>query len=159
MLFRSGFGEFAVHRMLLPGQLDRLRELVPGVATQQAYVQERIRRLAPGADADGQLDLAEREAWLGRVWNVVKDLPPSFNSLKAHVLHGRLQLDRSRGVWDRARFVEYLKLPRPFPWVSPRLLRESDGGRHPVDVHAGFGELGMGLPPVSVEEQIGRSHV
>ncbi len=151
-----GYGEFAVHRMLLPGQLDRLRELVPGVATQQAYVQERIRRLAPGADADGQLDLAEREAWLGRVWDVVKGLPASFNSLKAHVLHGRLQLDRSRGVWDRARFVEYLKLPRPFPWVSPRLLRESDGGRHPVDVHAGFGELGMGLPPVSVEEPLVR---
>ena len=151
-----GFGEFEVHRMLLPGQLDRLRELAPVVATQDAYVHERIRRLAPGADVDGELDPAEREAWLGRVWALAKDLPPRFNTLKAHVLHGRLQLDRARGTWDRARFVEYLKLPRPFPWVSPRLLQESDGGRHPVDVNAAFGELALGLPPVSAEEPLVR---
>ena len=147
-----GFGEFEVHRMLLPGQLDRLRELAPVVATQDAYVHERIRRLAPGADADRDMDLGEREAWLGRVWDSVQGLPQRFNSLKAHVLHGRLQLDRQRGVWDRARFVEYLKLPRPLPHVSRRLLQGTEGGRHLVDVTAGFGDLGLGLPPVANEE-------
>lgn len=151
-----GFGELGVHRMLLPGQLDRLRELVPGVATQAAYVHERLRRLAPGEDADTALDLGEREAWLGRMWDVVKGLPPSFNSLKAHVLHGRLQLDRARGVWDRARFVEYLRLPRPLPHVSPRLLQESDGGRHPVDVTATYGDLALGIPAVQGEEPLVR---
>jgi len=154
-----GLGEFGIHRKLLVDQLDRLRELVPALAVQEAYVHERIRRLAPGADADGEYDPVEREAWLGRLWEYVKTLPPTFNTLKAHVLHGRLQFDRTRGVRDRARFIEYLKLPRPLPYVSPRMLQESDGGRFPVDVNAGFEGLGLGLPPVGLDEALVRDYL
>lgn len=154
-----GFGEFGIHRALLVDQLDRLRELVPAVATQQAYVQERIRRLAPGGDADWETDPAERTAWLDRLWEGVKGLPPSFNSLKAHVLHARLKFDRSRGVYDRARFVEYLKLPRRQPYMSPKYLEQADGGRHPADLNARFDELGLGLPPVGSDEGLVRDYL
>lgn len=151
-----GFGEFAIHRALLPDQLTRLRELVPQLANNTAYEYAHIRKLAPGADADAEFDPAQREAWLTRLWERVQGLSPAFNSLKAHVLHARLQFDRSRGIYDRARFTEYLKLPRPLPYVSPKYLQESTGGRFHVDVNATFPELELGLPPVGSDEALVR---
>ncbi len=154
-----GFGEFAIHGALLPGQLDRLRELVPAVAGQQAYVFARIRKLAPGADADAQHDPAEREAWLGRIWEYVRTLPPSFNSLKAHVLHARLRHDLARGIHDRERFVEYLRLPRPVPYMNPKYLEQADVARNAVDLDAAYDDLRIGLPPVHDDEPLVREFV
>jgi hypothetical protein len=67
----------------------------------------------PSADADVEFDPQEREAWLDRVWAYSKNLGPVFNTLKAHILYARLQHDRTRGIYDKTRFIEYLKLPRP----------------------------------------------
>jgi len=154
-----GFGEFPIHGALLVDQLDRLRELVPAVASQKAYVDTRIRKLAAGADADAEYDPVEREAWLTRLWDHAKSLPPAFNSLKAHILHARLQFDRTRGVYDRERFLEYLKLPRPLPYMNPRFLEQVGGGRNAVDVNARFEDLRLGLPPVGSDEALVREYV
>ncbi len=154
-----GFGEFGIHGALLPDQLDRLRELAPVVTNQQAYVHARIRKLAAGADADPEFDPVEREAWLTRVWDYVRTLPPAFNSLKAHILHARLQFDRTRGVYDRARFMEYLKLPRAMPYMNPKYLEQVDGGRRGADLNARFEDLRLGLPPVGSDEVLVREFV
>jgi len=154
-----GFGEFAIHRALLPAQLDQLKEQVPSVAVQQAYVHTRVRKLAPGADADGEFDPTEREAWLTRLWDYLKPLPPAFNSLKAHVLHARLQFDRTRGVYDRARFLEYLKLPRPVSYMNPKYLEQTEAGRYGADLNARFEDLRLGLPPVGPDEALVREYV
>lgn len=154
-----GFGEFAIHRALLPTQLDQLKDLVPALAVQQAYVHARVRKLAPGADADGEFDPIEREAWLTRLWDYLKSLPPAFNSLKAHVLHARLQFDRTRGVYDRSRFLEYLKLPRPMPYMNPKYLEQTEAGRYGVDLNARFEDLRLGLPSVGSDEALVREFV
>ena len=41
-----GFGEFNIHRALLPEQLDALAKLVPGLSTQQAFVFAKLHKLA-----------------------------------------------------------------------------------------------------------------
>lgn len=149
-----GFGEFPIHGLLLPDQLDALLKAVPAVGSQQKFVQARLRKLAPGADVDAEWDPVEREAWLGRLWAVAQPLPPAFNSLKAHILHARLRFDHSRGVHDRARFIEYLRLPRPMPYVNPRLLEQAGGRNQTVDLNARFDQLP--LPPISSDQSLVR---
>jgi hypothetical protein len=133
-----GFGEFQIHRALLPEQLDALQKALPALGSQPAFVMARLRGLSPGADADAGRDPAEREAWLERIGGVARGLPASFNSLKAHVLVARLRHDRTRGVYDRERFLEYLRLPRPAPYLSPRWLETSQADRHAADLNATF---------------------
>ena len=120
----QGFGEFNIHRALLPEQLDQLVKALPALATNDAFVQTRLRKLAPSEDVDIAFDPAEREAWLERLWTYAKSLPPAFNSLKAQILYQRLDHDRSKGVYDQARFLEYLKLPRGFGYVNPKWLEK-----------------------------------
>lgn len=154
-----GFGEFGIHRALLPAQLEQLLERVPSLAQQSPFVFARLRKLAPGADADGGYDPTEREAWLGRIWEAVRGLSPAFNSLKAHVLYARLQHDRTRGVYDRARFLEYLKLPRPLPYMNPRYLQTAGISRFPVDLNQDFSELQLGAPAIGSDEALVREFV
>jgi hypothetical protein len=154
-----GFGEFGIHRALLPAQLEELQKLVPALAQQPPFVFAKLRKLAPGADADAGHDPVEREAWLTRVWEAVKPLPASFNSLKAHVLYARLQHDRTRGVYDRPRFLEYLKLPRPLPYMNPRYLETAEVGRFPVNLGEDFSELQLGAPAIGSDEALVREFV
>ncbi|MFM8878157.1 MAG: hypothetical protein ACKOKG_03320, partial [Verrucomicrobiota bacterium] len=151
-----GFGEFPIHRALLPAQLDALEKESPALGAQRAFVEARIRRLAPGADASVLIDPVEREAWLERLATYVRGLPAGFNSLKAHVLFARLQHDRTRGVYDRARFLEYLKLPRPAGYMSPRYLESVQADRVGADLNATFPETGLALPPIGTDEPLVR---
>ncbi len=153
------FGQLPAHRLLLPEQLDALAKLVPAIAEQSAFVFAKLRKLAPGADADAELDPAEREAWLDRQWAYVKTLPASFNSLKAHVLYARLQHDRSRGVYDKARFLEYLKLPRSVPYMNPKYLGDATLARNTVDLNANFDGAGLGIPPIRTDEALVRDYL
>jgi hypothetical protein len=120
----QNFGEFNIHRALLPEQLDQLLKAIPALATNDAFVQTRLRKLAPSEDVDVAFDPAEREAWLERLWAYVKPLPSAFNTLKAQILYQRLDHDRSKGVYDQARFLDYLKLPRGFSYVNPKWLEK-----------------------------------
>jgi hypothetical protein len=119
-----GFGEFGIHRALLPTQLEALVKAIPALATNSASVETRLRKLAPSADVDVAFDPAAREAWLERLWGYAKSLPPAFNTHKAQILYQRLDHDRKKGVYDAARFLDYLKLPRALSYVNPRWLEK-----------------------------------
>lgn len=121
----SAFGSFPIHAALTLEQLDALLKLMPDLGRTPKFVHLRLRKLAPSQEVNLDDDPAEREAWLDRLWTYAQTLPPTFNTLKSRVLHLRLQHDRSRGVYDQARFLEYLKLPRQQVYVSPRLLEET----------------------------------
>ncbi len=131
-----GFGEYPIHKLLLPEQLDQLAKQLPGLLDSQEFVFTRLRKFLPNADVDIEFDLAEREAWLERAWGYAKNLSQSFNTLKAHILHARLLLDRSRGVYDKARFLEYLKLPRRAGYMRPEYLDRGSRGDHAIDLNA-----------------------
>ncbi len=151
-----GFGEFEIHRALLPEQLDDLAKRVPSLIENQRFVAARLRKLAPSADADGEFDPAEREAWLERLWAYAKHLSPSFNTLKAHILFQRLQLDRTRGIYDKARFLEYLKLPRRTNYVNPEYLRRGELAAQAVDFNADLSEALVIAPPIRSDEALVR---
>jgi hypothetical protein len=157
--FSRGFGEFEIHRLLLPEQLDELARLHPALANHPEYVNTRLRQLQPSPDTDWTRDRAAREAYLTRLWDAVKGLNPSFNSLKAHVLYQRLQHHHRLGDYPRELFLEYLKLPRHLPYVEPRYIQQDpDRLRFPVDLNADFRPV-TACPPIAADEPLVRDYL
>lgn len=154
----NGFGEFPIHRALLPEQLDVLVKAKPALATAEAFVFTKVRKLAPGADADVEFDAAQREAWLTRVWDYVKTLPPAFNTLKAHTLYLRLDHDRKRGIYDAARFLEYLKLPRHVGYIHPKWLERAIEKAPACDLNANLSEPLLASRPIGNDEPLAREY-
>jgi len=139
-----------------PEQLDALAKLVPTLSGYRPFVFAKMRKLAPSADADVEFDDAEREAWLERLWAYVKTLPPAFNTEKSHVLYMRLDHDRKKGVYDAARFPEYLKFPRSYGYVNPKWI-EAQRDRQPVsDLNADLAEALPHHRPIGNDEALVR---
>lgn len=154
-----GFGEFEIHRAMLPEQLDELARRMPALYGNEQFVYARLRKLSPSADADAEFDPAEREAWLDRLWAYAKNLSGSFNSLKAEILLHRLEHDRAGGIYDRARFQEYLQLPRRSPYTNSDFLRRAELTSQAADLHANFWR-GLGiLPAVRSDEELVRDYL
>ena len=151
-----GFGEFSIHKLLLPEQLDELARRVPTLAENQAFVFARLKKLLPGADVDAEFDPAEREAWLDRAWAYAAKLSPAFNTLKAQILYQRLLFDRTRGVYDKARFLDYLKLPRRAGYMNPRYIDQPELARYPVNLSANPAEPLAGLGPIGSDDWLVR---
>ncbi len=151
-----GFGEFPIHAALLSDQLDDLAKRIPALLDNHAFVQARLRKLMPGADVDVQSNPAEHEAWLDRLWAYAKNLSPSFNTFKGHILFQRLQFDRSRGNYDKERFLEYLKLPRNASYVSPAYLKKA--GPQLVDMNADLSEV-LIAPPIGDDQWLVREYL
>ncbi len=155
----QGFGEFNIHRALLPAQLDTLVKAIPALATREAFVHTRLRKLAPSPDVDVAFDPAEREAWLERIWTYAKTLPPAFNTLKAQILYQRLDHDRAKGVYDQARFIEYLKLPRSFGYVNPKWLEKRSQASDPqCDLNADLSAGLLAHRPIITDEPLVREY-
>ncbi len=153
-----GFGEFAIHRNLLPEQLDELLGLKPDLIKNTAFVHTKIRKLHPNADVNWQTNSEEREAYLTRVWNFTKDLDPVFNSLKAHSLYQLLDHYRRQGEYPRDLFLNYIALPRRLNYVEPEYLRETLRARHPVDLNADFQTV-TACPPIRNDEPLVREYL
>ena len=155
----EGFGEFEIHKALLPEQLDELVARMPALLNDEKFVFTRLRKLAPGADTDLENDPAEHEAWLDRVWAYARKLSPSFNTLKAQVLYRRLLFDRTRGIHDRARFLEYLKLPRQADYVRPEYLERAGAAENLVDLSADLSEPLLSAVPILSDEWLVREYL
>ena len=114
----GGFGSHKIHAQLLLSQLDECLELKPDLLKDTKFINAYLTKLRPDADVDWEHDPQERKAYYERMWAFVKRLPASQNSLKAHVLFHRLAYDRSEGVYDKALFMEYIKLPRNVAYIN-----------------------------------------
>ncbi len=135
----GGFGSLPIHRRLLTEQLEQLAARRPELLGVEAFVETMLARLHPGPDVDWEHDRAEHEAYLERMWGFVQGLPPSHNPLKAHILYHRLELDRRHGVYDRARLMEYIALPRQVPYANDAYLRGFDRrGDQPFSIGQDF---------------------
>ena len=163
-----GFGEFPIHRALTLAQLDELRRLraaQPGVDAAEAdlgrheqFVMTYLGKLRPGGDDDAGRDPAARDAWLARAWAFAAPLGDPFNSLKAHLLYQRLDLARSRGVYDAAAFLEYVKLPRQVFYVNPVWQRDPQRWQFPADLAADFAAVSH-RPPIGSDEPLVRDYL
>ncbi|MFN0128566.1 MAG: hypothetical protein ACKV19_17985 [Verrucomicrobiales bacterium] len=163
-----GFGEFPIHAALTLAQLDELRRLRASQesvdpAARELHRNERfvltyLGKLQPSADADLDRDPVVREAWLARAWSFVSGLDPAFNSLKAHILYQRLDLARTRGQYDAALFLEYVKLPRQVHYISPVWQRDQQAWAHPADLAADFSAITK-RPPIGSDEGLVRDYL
>lgn len=149
----GGFGSHPVHRLLTLEQLNELSRLVPDLLKLEGFVQTWLSRLQPGPDVEWEHDLEARQAYLERLLGFVLPLAPAFNSLKAHVLYHRLDLDRRRGVVDRDRVVAYLQLPRQTGYAAPEWLRQHRD--HVANLHTDFRAATL-LPAVADDEPLVR---
>ncbi len=151
----GGFGCHTIHGNLLLSQLEECRRLMPELINDSTFIEAVVRKLQPSADVDWRHDRSEKEAYLGRLWKFVADLPPAHNSLKAHVLYHWLAHERSQGVYDKARFLSYLKLPRPTGYMNQNYLERREMRDWPVDLHANFHHLTQ-LPVIGDDEPLVR---
>ena len=122
----GGFGSHSIHSQLLLSQMDYLIRKSPGLLSNQNFVNAYLTKLQPEPGVDLRFDREERNAHLRRLWSFASTLPPAFNSLKACVLYHRLTLEREEGRYDRALFMEYLKLPRQVFYINPDYLRSQE---------------------------------
>jgi hypothetical protein len=154
----QGFGTFPIHRQLTRAQLEELLRLRPDLLNHAAFVQTWISKLHPSADADWRHDPGQMSAYLDRLWSFVSRLSPVHNALKAHVLYQRLVFDRSQGVFNKDRFLDYLQLPRRQPYMAKALLERDEAQRFPADLTADFSASTL-LPIVGTDEELVRSYL
>ena len=106
-----------------------------------------------------RVDPAAREEYLEAAWKFVSGLPPSFNSLKAHVLYQRLAHDRATGNINAARFLTYVKLPRNASYIRPEWRKELGGDwKYAADCGRDYRPV-TGLPPIGGDEALVRNYL
>lgn len=152
-----GFGSIMIHGQLTLAQMDELLQKKPDLRNHVTFVNAYLAKLAPADEIDLETDLTARQAYFERVWEFVKTLDPVHNSLKANVLYGRLLLDQKQGLYDEARFMEYVKLPRDVYYVTDEVLRALPRGDHLARLGQKFGLLQ--LPAVANEEPLVRDYL
>lgn len=153
-----GFGSLDIHRMLLSIQLDQCLQLDPTLIDNLNFVTTYLSKLRPRPDDDWRHNPKVRRAYLDRLWNFARDLPPVHNSIKASILYRRLEFDRSQGKYDTARFMAYIKLPRRVAYIEPRHMKRNASRRYPVNLNADYsGHILM--PPIRHDEPLVRSYL
>lgn len=156
--YSKPFGSMAIHQQLLQEQLDDCLRLKPALLNEQNFINAYVAKLRPNDDVDESYELDEYEAYLDRLWRFVSRLAPVHNSLKTHVLYHRLVHDRSRGIYDKDRFVAYIRLPRNVPYIAPQLLQLEENRRFAADLNADFQGITF-LPPVRNDEPLVQSYL
>jgi hypothetical protein len=150
-----GFGAHPIHRLLTQAQMDELLQKQPVLRNESAFVNAYLAKLAPENEVNLDTDTAAREAHLDRIWSFVKTLDPVQNTLKATVLYNRLRHDQHKGVYDRDRFMEYVKLPRDVHYLRDEIRRQLPRGDYLARMGQDFRLVS--LPPIVNEEPLVRS--
>ncbi|MFK7817913.1 MAG: hypothetical protein AB8G99_04300, partial [Planctomycetaceae bacterium] len=154
----GGFGSHGIHSQLLLSQLQKCAQLMPELLANNAFVQEWVKRLRPNNDIDMRLNQDERSAYLVRLWDFVKTLPPNQNSLKAHVLYQQLVFDAQQGRYDKSVFMQYLKLPRRVEYIDSDYMKREANRRHVCDLNANF-KAYTTMPSVGNDEALVRDYL
>jgi hypothetical protein len=154
----GGFGSLPIHDNLLLNQMEALAKGQPELKNSARFIHKWLEKLQPSAEVNLFTNSAAREAWLERAWTFVKDLPPSFNSLKAHLLYHRLKHDWEAGTPSLERFLSYLKLPRNTPQVSSAFKRDESLFADPCNLSESF-EPTTKLPTVENDETLVRNYL
>ncbi|HUG70756.1 MAG TPA: hypothetical protein VMM76_23605, partial [Pirellulaceae bacterium] len=155
--YSQPFGSLVIQQRLLTEQLDECLRLKPDLLNQTNFVNAYLSKLHPSADVDWQHETEEYDAYLDRLWQFVSRLAPVHNSLKTHVLFHRLTFDRARGVYDKDRFMTYIRLPRNVSYIEPKFLQQGENRRYAADLNANYEAFTL-LPPVRNDEPLVRSY-
>ena len=153
-----GFGSIEIHRKLLLNQLEDLLRLIPDLLNTAEFVNVYLTNLQPSADVDWPRDAAAREAYLDRLEAFVTRLNASHNSLKAHVLHHRLVHDRGQAMYDKARFMNYIQLPRDAVYMKRDYVQRRDVRPFAANLGQDF-QKQTRLPVIGTDEPLVRSYL
>ncbi|MGN6109587.1 MAG: hypothetical protein ACTHU0_31050, partial [Kofleriaceae bacterium] len=152
----GGFGSLAAHAQLTVDQLHAIAAQLPDLRGQQKWVAAVVRRMRPPERVDLEGDLDARGAFLDELWRFVGELPPSNNTLKAHVAWHLLDTRRRRGLAVDPDLLEaYLALPRVAPY-APRDRIDAVRPQEIAELGANLGET-TGLPPANPDEELVRA--
>ncbi len=154
----QGFGAYPIHSLMTLTQLEDLLKLKPELLNQTPFVNAYVPKLHPGADDDWKRDRTLTKTYLERLQLFVDRLAPSHNALKAHVLYHRLAFDRAQGLFDKDRFLTYLKLPRHQPYMAPKWLERNESQQFPADLNADYTPITL-LPRIGTDEELVRSYL
>ncbi len=150
-----GFGSLAVHGQLTLAQLDELCAAMPELRRDARWIDAVLTRLRP-AELDWRAAPAIAAAYFDRLWAFVSGLEPAWTALKAHVLYHRLDHDRRHGLYDRARFIAYLALPRARGYARQAWLRRLDSA---MIAQPGAAFAATDLAPVGDDEPLVRDYL
>jgi len=150
-----GFGSLTIHRLLTLAQMEELLQKMPVLRNESDFVTALLSKLAPDNEVDLDTDAVARQAYYERSWNFVKTLDPVHNSLKASVLYNRLSHDMGQGVYDRTRFMEYIKLPRDVYYLRQEYRQQVPRGDYFAQLTKDYKLIA--LPPVFNEEPLVRN--
>ncbi|MEL7497789.1 MAG: hypothetical protein AAFN77_09280 [Planctomycetota bacterium] len=134
------FSSFRIHQLLTIEQLDQLAAKRPRLKSETGFVYNYLSKLVPSNDVNWMVDREERRQYLERLWAYVEPLQPSFNSLKANVLYQRLQFDAQEEIYDRERFMTYLKLPRNIHYVNPEYIKSIRSRNQIVQLNSDYSQ-------------------
>jgi len=154
----QSFGAYRVERLLTIAQLEELVTKKPAWLNESTLVQAWLPKLQPGADSDWRQNPAEITAYLDRLWAFATRLQAMHNSLKVHVLYHRLVHDRSQGIFDKARFLTYLALPRRQHYMAKALNESQASQRYGADLGADYHSQTL-FPIVGSDEELVRSYL
>ncbi len=93
-------------------QLDELKKSTPALLSNTRFNTNYLKKLTPAYPTELLRYPAEHATFLAACKDYVVTLPPSQNSLKAHVLYHHLRLQEILGNHPKADLLSYLALPR-----------------------------------------------
>lgn len=156
--YSGGFGSLAIHGRLLSEQLEYCMKAMPELLNQSPFIMAYLQRMQPGADAEWESNIPLKLETLNRMYGFAAGLAPAFNSLKAHLLYHILDLKRSLGEYDRALFIEYLKLPRNVSYLNSRYFETDESRLYRADLSADFKAATM-REPIGSDEPLVRDYL
>ncbi len=148
------FGDRSAHQLLTSQQLMNVAQKMPRLAQQESFVSAVLRRMRPEADVDLASNDQRRLRYLAAVESYVRQLPSSFNHLKAAAAYRLLELKYRQGNYDLELFVRYLNLPR----ISPIMPKQWAGRNDKADLSRDFESIAL-LPRVGNEEPLVRAYL
>ena len=151
----GGFGSLSIHKQLTLKQLDALAERRTDLRRNRNWVLQRLAMLAPGEGTDWVRNPAAEAAHLDAVWTWVSALDPSFNSLKAHTLFRRIELDLRLNTPHTERLLAYLQLPRPVGYIHRDYFNDKRFRGVQADLRKTFKPC-LPYPPVGNDERVVR---
>jgi hypothetical protein len=154
----GGFGSLKIHNRLMLSQLQECAVLMPKLRDQSAFVNIWLQRLSPSNDVNTAHNTAEKNAHLTRLWNFVRPLSATHNSLKAHILYQRLDFNRSQNDYDKDLFLQYIQLPRTAPYMNGDYMKQPMSQRYPVDLAANFTSVTR-CPVIGNDEPLVRDYL
>lgn len=135
---------------LTAAQLDSLQGLHPDLRAKTSFAIAYLSKLRPGSETDLEADPVAQAEYLRHCRDFALTLPPTQNSLKAHVLFHHLRLQAELGNYPKSDLLTYLALPR----TSSDLLKPRKGEADETVDEDGDFSAATGCPRVGDDSEV-----